>query len=176
MNPDEEARIYQRIGEFVVTFQWLENKLREIGWFILDPDRKVWPPTELRKLRTEKLIDKVHSLFHEAIPKCKLDDHLEKDYRDSFTLCRDTLHELRQDRNRILHSAFIELKAGGEVQGILRSNPQLMLNDATGEQDFDQEFLRPESFDIEMKRMAEAALFLNRAYSQLIQRYPNGGA
>ena len=30
-------KIYQRIGEFVVCYQWLENKFREIGWLILDP-------------------------------------------------------------------------------------------------------------------------------------------
>ena len=30
-------RIYQLIGEYVVCFQWIEHKLREIGWLILDP-------------------------------------------------------------------------------------------------------------------------------------------
>nr|WP_057929649.1 hypothetical protein [Burkholderia ambifaria] len=34
-----EQAVYQRIGEFTVSFQWIENKLREIGWFILDPER-----------------------------------------------------------------------------------------------------------------------------------------
>ncbi len=33
-----EQAVYQRIVEFAVSFQWIENKLREIGWFILDPD------------------------------------------------------------------------------------------------------------------------------------------
>lgn len=58
-----EELIYQRIGEFTVSFQWIENKLREIGWFILDPDRANWPPADLRNLTNEKLIDRVHGLF-----------------------------------------------------------------------------------------------------------------
>jgi hypothetical protein len=36
--------IYRKLGEFVVSFQWLENRFREIGWLILDPHRKHWPP------------------------------------------------------------------------------------------------------------------------------------
>ena len=35
---------YKSLGEFVVVFQWRESKYREIGWFILDPERKDWPP------------------------------------------------------------------------------------------------------------------------------------
>jgi hypothetical protein len=171
-----EAQIYQRIGEFAVSFQWLENKLREIGWFILDPERSHWPPTGLRNLTNEKLIDKVHELFLPALPKCKLNHELEENFMQSFAAAVTKLHQLRRDRNRILHSAFIELKAGGEVQGLLRANPKLQVDQETGEILYDQELLSPESFANEMKIMAEVAVFLNRAYIQLVARYPNGGA
>lgn len=176
MRLDNESHIYQRIGEFAVSFQWLENKLREIGWFVLDPDGEVWPPNGLRSLTNEKLIDKVHSLFLDALPKFNLPEELEDEFRDSFNSCAATLHQLRKDRNRILHSAFIELKAGGEVQGILRSNPGLGVDEETGDPLFDQEYLEPDSFDQDMKKMGDAAFFLNRAYTQLLHRYPNGGA
>ena len=171
-----EDLVYQRIGEFAVTFQWLENKLREIGWFILDPERSQWPPQGLRNLTNEKLVDKVHQLFVQALPKCTLPHDLEADFRDSFVSAAKDLHQIRRDRNRILHSAFIELKAGGEVQGLLRSNPKLQVDEETGEPLFDQELLTAESFSNEMKMMADVAVFLNRVYVQLIQRYPNGGA
>jgi len=170
----EEARIYQRIGEFAVSFQWIENKLREIGWFIQDPDRKEWPPNGLRNLTNEKLIDTVHQLFNEAIPKCELRAELEADFIASFSSTVGTLHQLRRDRNRILHSAFIELKAGGEIQGLLRSNPKIQLDEETGQPLFDQELLSPDSFENEMKAIGESAIFLNRAYLQLIARYPHG--
>ncbi len=173
---NSEEKIYQRIGEFAVSFQWLENKLREIGWFILDPERSEWPPKSLRKLTNQKLINKIHELFFEALPKCKLPTELEKEFKESMDSCAEILHELRKDRNRILHSAFIELKAGGEVQCLMRSNPRYEIDEETGAPLFDQEYLTPDSFDKEMKKIGEAALFINRAYAQLLQRYPNGGA
>lgn len=168
-----EDRIYQRIGEFAVSFQWIENKLREIGWYILDPQRKEWPPSGLRNLFNEKLIDRVHQLFLDALPKCQLPSQLEADFRDSFASTANTLHELRRYRNRILHSAFIELKVGGELQGLLWSDSKIQVDEETGETLFDQEVLTPESFAKEMKMMAGAAVFLNRAHLQLIHRYPS---
>jgi hypothetical protein len=171
-----EDLIYQRIGEFVVSFQWLENKLREIGWFILNPERSQWRPTGLRNLTNEKLIDTVHQLFVQALPKCKLEQDLEANLKDSFASAASVLHQLRRDRNRILHSAFIELKAGGEAQGLLRSNPKLQVDEETGETLFGQEVLTAESFSKEMNMMGDVAMFLNRAHVQLIHRYANGGA
>ncbi|MBK9165898.1 MAG: hypothetical protein IPM24_00360 [Bryobacterales bacterium] len=170
----QEERVYQRIGEFAVSFQWIENKLREIGWLIMDPSRSNWPPIGLRSLTNERLIDRVHELFVDALPKCNLPDELEADFKNSFASTVTVLHQLRRDRNRILHSAFIELKAGGEVQGLLRSNPKFQVEEA-GEPLFDQELLTPESFSKEMTLMGDVALFLNRAYLQLIARYPDGG-
>jgi hypothetical protein len=170
-----EQLVYQRIGEFAVSFQWVENELREIGWFILDPDRSKWPPTDLRNLTNEKLVDRVHELFVQALPSCKLPTALEENFRDSFASAVKKLHQVRRHRNRVLHSAFIELKAGGEVQGMLRSNPKLQVEEETGDVLFDQELFTAESFTAEMQVMAELSLFLNRAYLQLIQRYPNGG-
>lgn len=171
-----EALVYQRIGEFTVSFQWLENRLREIGWFVIDPRRRQWPPKDLRTLTNEKLIDRVHELFLQALPKCKLPPELEEDFRSAFAACTETLHELRRDRNRILHSAFIELQAGGEVVGLLRSNPKLSVDEETGRPLYDQELLSADSFESEMRKMGEAAIFLNRAYTQLLHRYPKGGA
>lgn len=170
----DEALVYQRIGEFTVSFQWLENRLREIGWFVIDPRRRQWPPKDLRSLTNEKLVDRVHELFLQALPKCKLPPDLEDDFKSSFAACAATLHELRRDRNRILHSAFIELKAGGEVVGLLRSNPKLSVDEETGEPLYDQELLSGDSFASEMQKMGEAAIFLDRAYMQLIQRYTCG--
>lgn len=172
----DEDLVYQRIGEFTVSFQWLENKLREIGWFIMDPDRKDWPPKGLRALTNEKLIDKVHELFLQALPRCKLGSELEADFRASFKACAEVLHQLRRDRNRILHSAFIELKAGGEVVGLMRSNLRLTIDEETGDVLYDQKMLTPESFANEMRKMGEAAMFLNRAYMQLIHRHPHDDA
>ncbi|MDP2594823.1 hypothetical protein [Alteromonas stellipolaris] len=173
---EDESRVYQRIGEFVVSFQWIENKLREIGWFIIDPERVVWPPEKLRNIRNEELVDRVHEMFIQAISKCALGSDQEQEFKVSFDSCAKDLHELRISRNNILHSAFIEFKAGGVVQGLLRSSPKMKINEESGEPIFDQEFLTPDSFEQDMKKMGEAAFFLNRAYTQLIHRYPQENA
>jgi len=169
-----EELAYQRIGEFMISFQWIENKLREIGWFILDPERSNWPPPDLRNLTNEKLIDEVHGLFIQALPECQLPQELEAEFKEHFKTSTKYIHQLRRNRNRILHSAYIELWAGGEVQGILRSNPKPQVDEETREVLFDQELLTSETFAKEMDMMAELAFFLNRAYLQLIHRYPHG--
>ena len=58
----KRTKIYQRIGEFVVCFQWLENLIRQIGW-LLDPLRKTWPPGAFRTASTAILFSKVEKLF-----------------------------------------------------------------------------------------------------------------
>ncbi|ERZ01104.1 hypothetical protein [Pseudomonas aeruginosa] len=168
--------VYQRIGEFAVAFQSIENTLREIGWFVIDPERLKWPPPDLRNLTNEKLVDRVYELFLQAMPKCKLPKELEADLKESFASAAKHLHQLRRDRNQILHSAFVELKSGGEAHWILRTSSRLQVDEETGEPLFDQELLTAESFADEMEAMAELSMFLNRAYTQLIHRYPNGGA
>lgn len=172
----EEAHVYQRIGEFAVSFQWLENRLREIGWFIMDPGRTNWPPTGLRNLTNEKLIDRVHDLFVEALPKCRLSHEEEVELEEDFAAAVKALHQLRRNRNRILHSAFVEMKAGGEVRFLLRSSPKIQADEETGEHLFDQEVLTPRSFAKEMEMIAFAGVILNRAYVQLIHRYSERSA
>jgi hypothetical protein len=99
-----EGQIYRRIGEFVVCFQWLENRIREIGCYILDPDRKEWPPPTLRDESTSLLFKKVQKLFLDALPRCDLGPELEQDSRDSFAEYAARFDMMWRTRNQILHS------------------------------------------------------------------------
>ena len=54
----------------------------------------------------------------------------------------------------ILHSAFIEMKAGGEVAAIIRVNPRSMVDEESGERMFDSAVLSSESFREEFAEMA----------------------
>lgn len=165
-----EDGVYRRIGEFVVSFQWVEDKFREIGWFILDPDRRTWPPRNLRSENSDQLAKKVWTLILDALPKCRLDPELERDFREAVEVNTARFVAVRKARNRILHSAFHEHKAGGEVVSIVRSHPRLIVDNETGEISFDQEPLTEASFATDMREMAELALFLNRCYLQLVHR------
>jgi len=163
-------RTYQSVGEFVVAFQWVENKYREIGWFILDPERTDWPPMQLRTERTADLIKKVTELFLVLIEKYELPDGEERGA--DFRSLQFVFDQLRRFRNRLLHSTYIELKAGGEVQGLIRSNPKIGVDSETGELIWDQE---PFSEDVvygKLKESADAMFRLSQHYVQLIHWYP----
>jgi hypothetical protein len=168
----DEANVYRRVGEFVVSFQWLENRIREIGWFIMDPSRKSWPSMGLRDETTAVLFSKVEQLFLAALPRCRLGPELDTDFRTAVTHNALRFRDLRRARNKILHSAFIELKAGGAAQGLMRSNPRLEVDSETDELLFDQEMLTENSFEFEFKEMADLAMFYSRCYLQLIHRLP----
>jgi len=161
-------RVYQRIGEFVVVFQSIEDMFRQIGWFILDPSRKEWPPQQLRTEQSAELVNKVDALFADAIFNCGLSD-AEKRRADFHSLVT-RFHAIRKLRNRHLHSAYIELKAGGEIQALLRSNPKFDIDPETNEVLIDQVIIGPEAFDKEMKEMADIGFHLGLYYSQLISR------
>ena len=174
MSATTEAQIYQRIGEFVVSFQWIENRIREIGWFAQDPHRSNWPPPGLRSENSQDLFGKVEALLLGALASCDLDGKLEADFRSEIGRAAGLYHNLRRARNKIIHSAFVELKAGGEVAGIVRSNPKLERDPESGEFLFDQEMLSGSSFDEEIRQMGELTIILNRCYMQLIHRFPQG--
>ena len=54
-------------------------------------------------------------------------------------------HALRKYRNSLLHSAFVELKAGDDVVGLVRSHPYIYVYTDTGELVVDEEAFTSES-------------------------------
>ena len=163
-------KLYQRIGEFVVCFQWIESKFREIGWLILDPMKKEWPPMSLRNLSNKDLLDKVESLFVNLVGGLDVEDRDERirDFKEIVAGC----HELRQYRNNLLHSAFFEVKGGGEVLGMLRSNPKVKTNPSTGDVLFDEEALTDKAVSKHLRKLGDLAFPLGQHYLQLIHWSP----
>lgn len=166
----DQDKVYQRIGDFVVSFQFLEDLIRQIGWLLIDPARKVWPPKALRKLKSEDLADKVAELYGDTLHFCRLPD--EADRRLEFPELIKQFHEFRKFRNRVLHSAFIELKAGGEVQALIRTDVRLKTDPETGETLMDHESLSETSFQEQMAHMGHLAFRLGSHHLTLIARLP----
>jgi hypothetical protein len=170
MHPMNKDKIYQRIGEFVVCFQFLEDQIRQIGWLLLDPARRMWPPQALRNLRAETLAKKVAKLYDEKLHLCRLPDEQERLVRFAELIRR--FHELRQFRNRVLHSAFVEIKGRGEILALMRADARLITDPNTGDKSISQEVLTETSFNDVMSQMEELALNLGQHYLQLIHRLP----
>ena len=162
--------LYQRIGEFAVSFQWIEHLVRQIGWLISDPHRKKWPPLILRVESNTQLLTKVEHLYCRLIERMNLKDSETR--KINFKNIIQSCHELRKYRNTLFHSAFIELKAGGEVKSLLRSNPKIKADKKTGEYIFDQEILTDDGIKRIMEKAAIIALNLNFVHIQLIHWAP----
>jgi hypothetical protein len=167
MNTD---KIYQRIGELVVGFQFLEDLYRQIGWFLLDPRRAVWPPTGLRTERTEQLVKEVSALYEAALPTLQFEH--ETEVRASFREIAARFHLLRRLRNRVLHSAYVEIKSGGELVALLRSDIRGVGDEKTLKVLPDQEVLSDTSFDNLMNELGAIAVELQVHYKQLLMRMP----
>jgi hypothetical protein len=161
--------LYQRIGEFTVSFQWLEHRFREIGWLLIDPHRYEWPPTQLRNLTNHDLLNRVKSLYVETVGS--FPGKGAKIYCDSFQFVIDEAHRARRARNTLLHSAFVELKAGGKVQGIMRVNPRLVM-DEDGEQEINSDVLSDDKVTSLVASLGPLAVATNLHYTQLIHWSP----
>jgi len=166
------AATHQALGEFVITFQWIENLYRQIGWFILDPERSHWPPMRLRRETNHDLVNKVTDLFVDLTDRFAFPNGAEK-ARDMLEL-KDKFHALRAYRNRLLHSTYVELKSGGEIHGYLRSNPELGVDPDTGELIYDQEAFSAQVINDKIGEYAEYVLRLNFNHVQLIHWHPFG--
>ena len=167
---DRIAPTHQALGEFVIVFQWIENRYRQIGWFILDPERTQWPPMQLRKETNQDLINKVTDLYIDLTNRYTFPNGAEK-ANDMLEL-REHFHALRKFRNRLLHSTYIELKAGGEAHGYVRSNPEIGVDPDTGELIYDQEDFSAELIYSKLREYGDYMFRLNINHVQLIHWHP----
>lgn len=167
---DKLASTHCALGEFVVVFQWVEDLYRQMGWFIHDPNRESWPPMQFRKETCSQLINKVTDLFVGLTQTYAFPNGAEK--ANDILELRDRFHELRRYRNRLLHSTFVELKAGGEVLGYIRSNPEIGVDSETGDLIFDQEDFTADVIHEKIREYGNYFLRLNFLYVQLLHWAP----
>jgi hypothetical protein len=158
------AATYQALGEFVIIFQWVEHLYRQIGWLILDPRRESWPPKALRKESNFELIEKVSEMFDELIKSNDLPGGNEK--AQLMASLKPHFHNLRKYRNALLHSTFIELKAGREVVGYLRTDP--VVDSDTGELIFNHEDFSAAVVHEKIREYGEHMFQLNLIHTQVI--------
>jgi len=74
-------------------------------------------------------------------------------------------------RNELLHSAFVELKGGGEVFGLVRVNPRLVV-DEDGEHQIVSEHLSDAAVSERIARLGPLVIALNLHHTQLIHWVP----
>ena len=162
--------VHQAIGEFVVFFQSVEDMYREIGWFLVDPSKTVWPPRTFRKESNCELVNKVTEMVIELTRQYKFPDGLQTAKKTEDL--RNTFHDLRKIRNRVVHSAYHEVLIEDQILEIRRSNPKITVDPDTGDIEFDREAFDPDSIRREIGRHAFAFITLHNLRTQLKNWYP----
>jgi len=125
---------------------------------------------QLRTETNQKLIDKVTELFSYLTDTYQFPNGPAQS--TDFEGLRTEFHALRRFRNRLLHSTYIELKAGRELVGLLRSNPKIGVDTETGELIFDQEPFTEAVVHKKLKEVADAAFRLGMHYTQITHWFP----
>jgi hypothetical protein len=162
--------VHQAIGEFVVFFQSVEDTYRQIGWFLIDPDKKDWPPRQFRKESNSDLVNKVTDLFIDLTRKHNFPNGAQK--AEEAERLRSVFHSLRKLRNRIVHSSYHEVMGGGEVAAILRSNPRISIDPDTGEVEYDQEAFDASAINKELSGYGPSFFTLHSIRVQLVHWHP----
>ncbi|HSI50417.1 MAG TPA: hypothetical protein VLA61_19260 [Ideonella sp.] len=162
--------VHQAIGEFVVFFQSIEDMYRQIGWFLIDPEKNTWPPVALRKESNADLIDKVTDLFLAKTKQHAFPNGAER--AQEAEQLRSIFHALRKFRNKVVHSAYHEVVAGGQVAAILRTNPKILIDPDTGEVEYDQETFEVDAIRNAIGQHVQSFFLLHSIRMQLIHWYP----
>jgi hypothetical protein len=165
--PLDPAPIYQQLGQFVVLFQLVENYLVRIAEILIDPNLTGNGRVVLAGLGFRDLAVKANVLFALLTEKVNTPE-AEKKQKEFDTLTKHCL-ELAALRNKLVHSTYVHLEAGGELQVIFRSKAKLVTGGPEGPRyTFDQEQLTDVSLDDALKDIAETAFALSTFQRQVL--------
>jgi hypothetical protein len=164
MSQGKLDRIYQRIGEVVVGFQWVENQLEQIIWALRDPHWKGDPRIHTADVWFKTLVDDAEREMAAFIARVKPEDP--GGWGTRFPQLLNRCRELAKRRNRIVHATFVEIKVGDDLAGILLSD--MRRDKATNQITLDQETLSDDSFRELMEEIAAVAVELGFTHTQLI--------
>lgn len=170
--PDIEE-IHAAIGRFIVFFQTAEDIYRQIGWLLVDPTRKNWPPMEFRRESNRDLVNKVTDKFIQLTKDFSFPNGAEK--AAEAEELRKHFHALRDYRNRLVHSSYFEIVAGGKVAAVVRTDPRIFIDPETGELITDQENFTPELVQAKLHEHVTHVFRLNLLKVQLIHWAPFEG-
>jgi hypothetical protein len=155
--------IYRQIGVYVVSFQHLENQLFQICWFLSEPCYSESGRRELAEKPYGWLVGETGRRVYDFLCSQNREN---SEFAEGFHTHLSQCHAIGKERNRIVHSAYIHLEAGGKLHGIVRSD---MRKDSQGpDVDFDQEYLTEQAFADELRQIAEVAIALSVDFRQLI--------
>lgn len=162
----QEDAIYSAIGKFQVSFQWIEQKYREIGWFIHDPERKQWPPRILRSENNKEIIDKVTKMLLDLIST--YNPPLGEDVSEKAKRLQIVFHEFRKFRNTLTHASFIEFHLEAPLTIGISNKINFDLDGSI----ITSKPISADTINNSLAEIARDAFELGQIYIQLIHWYP----
>ena len=117
--PIDEEAIYRQVGQLVIFFQMLETGLVSLASFAIDPENAdTKARTDLSKLWFKDLTDRTVTAVAAFTERFRGDVPA---FREKVDGLLERCRELARYRNKVVHSAYVTLEAGGVVHGVLRT-------------------------------------------------------
>lgn len=165
--PFDAEAIYREVGRYVVIFQQIEQELLQICWLLAEPAYEPAARAELAQMPFKRLVSETGKRTDAFRDERDLDDtefrrNFWSGFHDLLVHCR----EIADQRNSIVHSAYVHLEAGGELRGIVRSDTRATPGASAVE--FDHEYISAHSFYRAMQDMAWTILQLGQCRIQLV--------
>jgi len=160
--------IYREIGLYVVLFQSLQDILLQICWLLAEPAYDPDDRKPLSRMTFHQLVSETGRRVHTFLVSTGRE---ESEFGFKFAVRFHALlgrcRAIGRERNRVVHSGFIHLESFDRLHGIVMSD----MRPSTGEDpiSIENEYLTSESFDKRQKEIADTALGLTMAKTQLMR-------
>jgi hypothetical protein len=165
--------MYEAMGKYVIAFQWFVNRLWLAASFAEHPSQNQSDRWALVDLSVGQLISRFEKTATAFVLRWAPDEA--NSFSEVLKALVDKCHAARLQRNRLLHSAYVHLEAGGELYGIMRSDITWRGATDSDHPSFDQEIASPQLFAAELDNVVQTGIEVNQLYLQLIHWYGRTG-
>ncbi|QKJ66740.1 hypothetical protein HQN60_08520 [Deefgea piscis] len=152
---------YHQLGQFIVSFQYLEETVNELIVLMAKDDSVV--RILINDLEYSKRLKAANVLFSHFID---LHNNTLPEMKAEFNKLASELHKLGERRNELVHSRYNPWLDINGKEGLLRTNSKL--SGSKGKRQENEEELQPEAFNADLLRLDVAAEKLEEFRLQII--------
>jgi len=159
-NPE---RVYRRLGEFIVALQWFEDTLLDMITKLVAPERFFAARAAFLSMRFAEKIRVAEHMFLQVVEELGREgDSLAAQWSETFREICNRLTKLNEQRNKVVHSSYVELMAGGALKGIVLAKERIKRGAAL------HDYSDPiDELDSALRGAGALALELSRAATQV---------
>lgn len=166
--PEVDAdAIYREIGLYVVLFQSLQDILLQMCWLLAEPAYDPDDRRPLSRMTFHQLVGETGRRVHTFLVSTGCGESgVDFEFAIRFHALLRRCRAIGRERNRVVHSGFVHLESFDRLRGIVMSD--MRPGNDENPVSIENEYLTAESFDERQKEIADTALGLSMAKTQLI--------